>query len=379
MALIQGATIDWAFILDQADKHRLFPVMYSTVKNARLQSFLPDFAMKKLTRRYFGIVGYNLGLCKKLMEVLALLNGRNIPALPVKGAVLSHMLYGDSALRVSMDMDILVPKRCVAPARDALLSSGFSSRMGAITGKQFEQVLKYGREYEFLDQKNKYLLDLHWELGGPFRLFFDYGFCEDRMRTIRFQGRDVLVLSTEDTLLHLCVNGSCDIWQSMEQALCVAKLVERYPHLDWNTVTKLAEQKRCGRMLFTGLFLARDLFGISLPEKIAYRVETEKNVAGVVDRIYVRLLRGANRKSHMRMRAAQLPYYLAMRESLPEKVLYLLRRIFVPTTKDWRNRVAHPKFPFLCFLTRPYDLMSDFLEALKPLESNSKTGKNVAA
>ena len=365
LSLMEGGKIDWGFVLHLTDRHRVLPVFYSNVKKEGLQACLPEFARNRLSRQYFEILGYNLRLRQKLTEVLTIWERRNIPAVPFKGPVLSFLIYGDSSLRYCQDMDVLVPEHCVIPARDALMEAGFSSPMEPLFGKQFEQIIKCGRECDFLDRTGQFRLDLHWRLGGPFRRPFDYEFCRKRLRTIRFHDRNVFVLSPEDTLLHLCVNGSYDIWNSLEQVLCIAELIDRHPALDWETVQKLADALHCKRMLLAGLFLARDVFETSLPPEIAGRIERDKVVETVAENIYLRLLRGANPKSHVEKRLAEIPYYLKIREDFPDKVLYLFRRVFVPTSKDWQNRVFDTRFSSFYFLSRPLDLMVELREAFK--------------
>ncbi len=361
--LLDGRGIDWGTVLHLAGRHRVLPVFYSNLKKTGLFASLPEFTRNRFFSQYVGVVGYNMRLRKKLTEVLALFERRNIPAVPVKGSVLSLDVYGDSAMRYCQDMDILVPERCVAPARDALLKAGFRSPVQQLYGNQFEQILKYCRECDFLDNTGRFHIDLHWRLGGPFRRRYDYEFCRKRLRKIRFHDRNISVLSPEDTLLHLCVNSSTDIWQSLEKILCVAEFIDRHSRLDWEKLRKLADELHCKRMLFTGLFLARDVFGTALPSKIAEQLEKDKAIARIVENIYVRLFQGLNFKSHIVMQAALLPYYLSIRDDFSDKALYLFCRIFVPTKKDWQNRVTNSRSSFFYFLLRPYELVLEFWTA----------------
>lgn len=362
---LETTPVDWKFVLNLVAKHRVLPIFYANIKKIGLQSFLPAFARQQLSHQYLEIISYNLRLRKKLTTILALLENRNIPAVPFKGPILAHELYGDSALRYYQDMDILVPKNCVLSAREALLEAGFYSPVKRFSGKGFGQALKYGRECDFLDPSDNFKIDLHWHLSGPFRVAFDYDFCQARLRKIRLNGQAVYSLSEEDTLLHLCMNGTHDIWDNLEKMVCVADFIDRHPHLDWDLVQKLAVALHCRRMLFLGLFLAQDVFHAPLPPEIVSQMGKNKVIQKIADKIHARNFYGTAQKTPIEKRIAEIPYYLMVREHATDKLLYLFRRIFIPTQKDFKNRSLNSGFSFFYFISRPIDLMVEVLRSLR--------------
>ena len=371
-ALVESGAVDWTFILHLAEKHRVWPVLYTNIKKAELQSFLSEDVQKVLSHQYLTIVGNNLRLCQKLTKILALFESRGIPAVPFKGPLLAQTLYEDEAMRCYADLDILVPEKRATQARDALLDAGFSPHVQGLSGKRFGQVLKHGRECHFLHPSGTVAIDLHWQLGVPVRRPFDYDFCSERLQVIPWQDMNISSLSVEDTLLHLCVNGAHDQWCDLENVLSVAEIIEQYQRIDWCLVQTLAERLHCKRMLFLGLFLARDVFDAALPPDIVDKIDIDRAVEKLVRKNYRHLFREASSENNIGTRVGRLPYYLAVREHAVDKLVYLLRRIFIPTQKDWENRYLNPRWAGFYFLTRPIDLAVELIRTLRPCRANRK-------
>ena len=364
--LLDGGRIDWNRVLCMADKHRLSSILYFNAKKSGLLAYLPENVRQNLYWKYMKIVGDNLKLRKKLLDILALFESRQIPAVPVKGPVLSQILYADSELRYYQDLDILVPKNSVTAARDALLECGFAMPE-SLAGKSLEKFLDYGKECDFVDHGKKIAIDLHWQLGVPFRGRFDYHFCKERLRTVRFHCRNVRSLSLEDTLLHLCVHGTHEIWSRIEQVLSVARLIKMYPNLDWEMLVNLSDQLHCKRVLFTGLFLSIDVFDAPIPPVVTVQIKYDKTVKRIAANIFFRLFMETAPKEFNEKRAEQISFDLKIREHPHDKVLYLLRRVFVPTGKDWEKREWNSRFPLLFFISRPWDLALELLPTCKQM------------
>ncbi len=363
--LVEIGGVDWERILRLAENHRVLPVLYANIKKAGLLPVLPEAVQSNFSRQYLNIVAYNLRICKKLMAVLARFEQRGIPAVLYKGPLLSQCLYGDSALRYYQDVDVLVPEDQVVSARDALLESRLFPSVKWLSGKRFVQVLKYARECHFLDAAEELQIDLHWQVSVPYRQAFDYEFCKERLQKISFDGRDILSLSAEDMLLCLCLNGAHDIWNHLEKVLCVAEWIGQHPALDWQLTLKLAGLLHCRRRLLLGLFLARDVFGITLPVEIVDNIKKDKTIRKIVQRIYTDLFDGNHQTKGIEGRIAELPYYLKIREHPGDKFHYLLRRIFIPTQKDWEKHSRDSRFSGFYFLFRPFGLLVELVKTFR--------------
>ena len=68
-------------------------------------------------------------LARELARLLKLLSDAQIPAIPLKSTVLAETLYGDPALRVCADIDLLVPASNIRAAHNLIVSAGYTSHI----------------------------------------------------------------------------------------------------------------------------------------------------------------------------------------------------------------------------------------------------------
>jgi len=356
---LSAGNIDWPYITHMARRHGMTSILYANLKKLGLVAQLPEATAGTLKRWYLQVTGGNMRLGKRLAEIVGILAARGVPVVPFKGPVLTQMLYNDAALRYCQDLDVLVPRDQAATARDALRDAGYFHRdppLEALDAEQFEKFAANEKEFELIDAAGTTMIDLHWRLVVDGRPCFDYAFCRDRLGSVDFAGREVACLSDEDMVVYLCVHGSSEGWKNLGAVLCLAEYIEKHPDLDWDRVLALAGILRRKRMLLLGLFLARDLFGAALPEIVAMRMKTDRQVPGLVARIYRHLFQTSPAKppkKHIERRFSDIPYQVAVREHVLDKLKYLLRMLFAPTQKDWRDFPVPARFSFVLFLRRP--------------------------
>src|SRR5690349_17810454 len=101
-----GARIDWGLFLSLAEDHGLRPMAHrhlaSQSGNPPRDVLVTLWAAQEMCARK------NAALTCELARVVNALEDAGVPALPYKGPLLAHALYGDVALREFGDLDILV-------------------------------------------------------------------------------------------------------------------------------------------------------------------------------------------------------------------------------------------------------------------------------
>jgi len=102
---------DWSRLVELADVHRLFPLLYWHVTRTLARDF-PQEIGQQLHRRFLGDVAHSLLLIRDLVEIVDLLERRGIQVIPFKGPALAESLYGNAALRQCVDLDILLAGGC---------------------------------------------------------------------------------------------------------------------------------------------------------------------------------------------------------------------------------------------------------------------------
>jgi len=110
---------DWGEYLSLVNRHQIQAVSWAALSRVQVIP-VPDTVKQELESRTRScrILGVQRSLV--LAEVLGEFNRAGIPAMPLKGPVLSFELYGDVGLRASDDVDVQVPAEDLRRAMDCL-------------------------------------------------------------------------------------------------------------------------------------------------------------------------------------------------------------------------------------------------------------------
>lgn len=344
---------DWGYIAALAKRHKAIPVLYANLGKPGVAEQVPADIRENLRAKYLRIAADNMRMEQRLIDVITLLEEGGVPAVPFKGPVLAQCLYGDPALRKYSDMDILVPAGKVTRAFDILLSAGYHPKNPRLSRDQFKRFADFTKSLDWTDDRGQVKLDLHWRLSLHTKRVYDYDFCRERLTTASLARRTVACLSPEDMVVFLCVHGTSHNWANADTVLSVAGYIDRYPDLDWALVEGLAHRLDCRRMMRLGLFLARDLFGVNLPQKIIRKIKKDKAVHTLAGQVYAGLFEARPKRSHFRERLGEVPFQLMARDTWPARLHYIKWRLFWPTQKDWLILPLPAGLWFLYFVLRP--------------------------
>ena len=113
----------WNEVLAQVEDHRVAPLLYVHLNGAGVE--LPLDAKHSLQSLYVRHRWADRVRRRVLHEILNAFQADDIPALVLKGAALSHLVYPESGLRPMSDLDILVPRPEVWRAGQVLAKLGF--------------------------------------------------------------------------------------------------------------------------------------------------------------------------------------------------------------------------------------------------------------
>jgi hypothetical protein len=168
------------------------------------------------------------------------LRALGIPLLALKGLASLH-LYSDLGLRPMADVDLLVPPDRAARGIDALLADGFRLKYGK---RRSDLSSLMATRHGFTLVKDAEI-DIHWSsLVEDRSAGADRGFWERAVPRTLF-GREMLVPSPADLLLHTCVHGA-RFARSMSVAWVPdsARIIERHgSELDWSLLAREARRR----------------------------------------------------------------------------------------------------------------------------------------
>ena len=190
--------------------------------------------------------------------------GPSVPVIPLKGMALAESLYGDAGLRVSSDIDLLVPREAVAQAFAVLAQLGYSpaAEETPVEDGDIDLLLESNMEYVFVTPENRACpVELHWDIAwrwpGNARALADL-WADARPR--RFRGVEAWALGPEWELLYLAVHAARHRWQGLKWLVDVHEICAR-DGLDWVRVRDKAARFGLGDVLGITLGACRALFG----------------------------------------------------------------------------------------------------------------------
>jgi hypothetical protein len=329
---------------------------------------VPERVLEVLRAHYHDNNLRNLRLTGELLKITRAFEVEGIPVIPFKGSTLAVLAYGSLGLREFADLDILVHEQDVSRARKSLASMGYR-RQDRVTGAREAAFLKTRREYVFAREGGA-VVELHWALTPrilAFRLKPED--LWDRVEKFTLGRDSVSTLSTEDTLLFLCVHGSKHFWHRLAWICDVAELLRAREAIDWYQLTERAGQQGAQRTLFLGLTLASELLGATLPPTISEKIRADRAVQPLSRQVQEWLFQEPGETSDVFAKGLAEesgfhPFRVRVRERLRDKVLYCARAALTPTPEDWELLpLPQPFFP-LYYVLRPIRLSGRYGQRL---------------
>lgn len=255
--------LDWEYILLQANRHGILPLLFKTVKETGFSNSVPPEILEKLQIGYLTTLMKNKTLLNDLKPVLKTFYAAEIPVILLKGAALCLTTYEDIALRPLGDVDILVKKKDVTKACDLLESQGFS-RIGGLY--RVPDSLNAERGCEWVYHKGNNVFELHWSLLdklAPFPL--EMQLFWDRAVEVNVDDAPALVMDPGNQLIHLCLHQFKHHWQHIRDLTDICLFYETHAEeIDWEQLTISIETQELGRCVYYNFMLANMILGMPL-------------------------------------------------------------------------------------------------------------------
>lgn len=265
--------IDWEYLIQIASRHGLLSLLYWSLKTTGSE-FVPQSQLNWLQDYFYSNNRHNFALTKELLKLLRLFEVNKITALPFKGPILAASLYGNVALRLISDLDILVHERDFSRSVDLLISQGYQLRT------------QVPWEFHLIRGDGLYNVDLHQEIAPKHvscSLSFDH--LWENIETFSLAGTTVPNLPPEVWLLILCLNGSKDCWRYLNRICDIAELIRTHQGMNWKQVMEQATALRCKRLIFLGLLLAANLLDTTLPDEIWQQIQSDSVVKSIAAQV----------------------------------------------------------------------------------------------
>jgi hypothetical protein len=360
--LVKG--VDWPLLLSIALSHRVFTFLFGNLARF-FQDSIPADISGEWKRIFLEISARNLFLSHQLLNLLDLFSKNSIEAIPFKGPVLSEYLFGDINRRIYGDLDILIAKSDLDTAVRLLRNEGFQFDID-LGLDQYLKLARQGAHAAMIMKKKPCMVELHWELTGRcFSRDVELRDLRTRAREIRFMGRQVLTLSPEDLLVHLCIHGNRHYWRQLDSISCVAGLISLEKGLVWELALDIAERFGARRMLLLGCLLAHEVLDVRLNSCISEKISKEPGVKDVAGEVGNKLFSGFHETSPSLAYRDKLKYHWKTLDNFTDWFHGSMKPLFRPTHSDWVWFPLPAPISGLYYILRPVRLGMKYARKLR--------------
>jgi hypothetical protein len=212
----------------------------------------------------------------ELKGILRSFDRSNIRVVPLKGPLLAERLYGNAALRVSRDLDLLVHEADLPRAKAVLAAVGFAPGVPD----------DYHRPW----YRQTTTVELHHDVENPLAFDFCVESALQRAHPAIFQGERCWQLAPEDELLFLCLHA---VRHRFERLSLILDLQLAFRELPAVVSDSRRRQEVAGldNLLTLGLAMVRRLQRVNTVDlDVAGTKMRDQHLEKLADRLWQRLL-----------------------------------------------------------------------------------------
>ena len=274
--------LDWDQVFCLADFHGLLPLAFEFISRNGLQ--MPHEVLNRFQEASHGVAAQNLALAAELLRVTAEFECRGIDYLAYKGPLLASDLYGNLALRISSDLDIVVRKSQAERVCQSLQGIGFLDKNG-LSAEQRSAVFRYGFEHSFRNAAGVEI-DLHWRIVPEFvspSLNDEVMWSRAVMRPLC--GRSIRTFSPEDLFFILCLHAGQHEWAQLSLFSDLHRVLQIHHELRWDIVLQHLADPNTERTVLVTLQILNAFWNADVPEQLRNRIDGDPQVQRIVHHV----------------------------------------------------------------------------------------------
>jgi hypothetical protein len=314
------SSIDWDALVSQAQRQRLAPLLYISLKRLDSRIQPPENCTKRLHLDYLHTTSVNLAIFNETAKFLARLREEKIPVILLKGVALANGLYDDIGIRMLGDLDILIRIADRMRVKDLLITQGYTILFDIAEGFRDE----YSSEQSYVHLSQSYLgVDVHWHLFNIpyFRQHVSMEWFWEQTMPVKVDREVGLMLTPQSQLIHLVAHYALHHRaQGLRWSFDIALLVTQCSAaIDWEATIAAAREFRMTRALQSVLGEVEQVWGVRLPE--AARTALSCSRPTFSDHVAFRLLTAPRSGATVVWNAWSTP-------GVRGKLTYLLRHVY---------------------------------------------------
>ncbi len=257
--------LDWGRFCHLAVKSGAAVLIYNSLREIGLTTCIPQYAFDKLRGAYLYALSSAARQHQESANLLKLLSGGDIAAVPLKGTFLSKRIYGYIESRgASVDIDIFVKWDDRKRIHKILAENGYIFSLP----EEIEQWLWQENCVSPKSQNIDVLYDI-W-LRGTYKEAIA-GLWDGARRVTDGNGLIYHEFEQEELLIYMsqCLITSDNGYKCLKYACDINEFLNHCgSDLNWDSVVDKAKKWRLGSSLYAAISLANDLFNNNVPPSV---------------------------------------------------------------------------------------------------------------
>jgi len=328
---------NWSSFLKSAYTYEVLPPLFVNLHELGMPG-VPDSVLAELKSAYFRNALRNTLMSEELARVLHLLGGAGVPVIPLKGVSLAESLYGDAALRICVDIDLLTPTEYIEQVFKLLISSGY--RPDYTDPRLVRLAARYGKEIILTrqDAAGTGILELHCGMfwGGPLEREL-LAKVWDSASPRDFHGAPAFALTPEWEFLYLAVHAARHGGPSVKWLLDLERFCRRR-NVDWQKVHQKAVALGWEPAVQSSLAACVALFGT--PVDVVWNLPSSAVLVHLSNPV-------------AQVSVSEIRFSLRLLKTPARRLKYLAIHLFIPTDADPKVVPLPSWLFFLYYVLRP--------------------------
>ena len=297
-----------------------------------------------------------LGQFRQLADLNDALDQAGIGVLPYKGPLLSWRLYGDVALRMSTDLDIVVPRDAYDRARAVLVARGSAPRRGHSLAQ--ERTLFRWLGHASFGVGDVTFVELHWRfapLTFPFALTPSDALA--RSRPTQVGSRTFQMMDDRDLLVTLAMHGTRHLFERLEWLSGFARLLASTQATPEEMLAH-ASRLRARRMLLVAVATAEAVLGIPPAELWLAALREDAGARRIAAQLAAAIAARGEGSPRVLEGAVLQRFYADMLDGPLDAGRLLLSGALLPTEREWETVRLPDLLTPLYLAVRPVRLLA---------------------
>lgn len=338
-------TIDWELLLQLSIHHRLYPLLYTKIKECE---WIPEQIKRTLENLYKQNTFQMLHLSAEMEKLSNQFLSSDIRSLFLKGPVLSVDLYGDLSKRTSGDLDILIPINDLQRTEQLLIELGYEK------DEYIQSLLNDWKwrhhHFTYFHPIKRIKVEIHWRLNPAPSNEPNFEQLWSRRRRSSITGFPVYMLGLEDLFYFLVTHGARHGWSRLRWLTDIHQLIQK--DLDWSKLLKNIRSYQTRHIGGQSLILANQLLRSTLTEEMEPIIGNRSIKLAQETIFYLEQMVNLHTDPIPKKIAKYHAKHLFALMSFRQKVVYLLSTLH-PYYMDAETLPLPNKFHFLYFPLRP--------------------------